>query len=212
MTVSTPRTTAPLDFNFKWVVRPGSDSPRRMRERGQVNELELLLANANILRNLIVDASLDENLLSITIEDPESGPLMAGIEIHDGKATQVFRELNIQLSQRLAQQEIEELREKNDDSPVTQVVCPKCRATINLIGEYSPQCYCRHCQTLFTGENESDSELVAVECDYGICERCQMYSRPRNFTVFFFYFVVYFGGVHHKNIRCCPACSSAPLG
>lgn len=202
---SNPTIDSALQFRFRWKDRPAQfDSPSKMRESGHVNGQELALSHARFLRSQIVDANRFEDLLSLTIEDEEHGFFNIVIQVHDNKATELFRYLNIQLSKQKAKKKIEALAEEPGEILVREILCPHCQATLVLEGSVSPQFYCQYCETITTEIDLDDTKIS--EQEYRLCERCQMYSRPRKFTVFFFYFLVYFGGIHHKSIQCCPAC------
>ncbi len=175
-----------------------------MREAGLLNQQQLVLGNARFSLEQIADAGLRENELSLIIEDsPTEPPVKVVIVVHDKKAVSVKRLVDHGLSRRRVKRSLEQLSREPGEILVREVCCPKCQAMILLEGTATPQFYCRYCESIIT---EFDEQLQQIELDYQLCSRCEMYSRPRKFTVFFFYFVVYFGGIHVDSVYCCPGC------
>ena len=84
-------------------------------------------------------------------------------------------------------------------------VCPNCSATLNLSNfEATPQLFCDYCDTLYSVPKQP--ETPTNESEYRLCEHCGMYSRPRKFTEFYFYFLFVAYGFWTKESMRCPAC------
>ena len=83
--------------------------------------------------------------------------------------------------------------------------CPCCTATLNLSRfEPTPQLFCDYCDTVFTVPIQPETPKNEVE--YKLCEHCGMYSHPRHFTEFYFYFLFVIYGYWTNESTRCPAC------
>ncbi len=175
-----------------------------MRDDGLINVQQISLGKARFWSSQIVAAYLNDSELSLEIIDQEDAPpTTVVILVHDKKATSVKRLIDYSLSRRRVKQRLAELSKTAGRLELREVVCPKCQSAILMEGPPTPQFFCRYCETITT---EFDVDLQRHEIEYRICRRCEMYSRPRKFTVFYFYFLVYFYGIHMDFVHCCPAC------
>jgi hypothetical protein len=68
----------------------------------------------------------------------------------------------------------------------------------------SPQVYCPFCHTL--GTMDALAGPIKAEAQYRLCDQCGMYSKPRKFTIFYFYFLLVLYGFYQKETWRCPAC------
>jgi len=193
-----------FEFRFAWIERPESD-PGKLRETGSIDSRELRLGSRVIPESAVIQARRQQDQLTIEVDAIEDQPAYElVIQVHDDLAKPVLQALNYGISRRIARAEWIRYSRQQGDTHLHQHECGHCRAVVVLRAPLTPQVYCPYCDTIQTlGEAE---EFVLVEREYRLCQRCQMYSRPRNFTIFFFYFLLYFGGIHHKKIECCPGC------
>lgn len=84
-------------------------------------------------------------------------------------------------------------------------ICPNCQASLDLSRfEKTPQLYCDYCDTIYTVPQAA--ETPKNESAYRLCEHCGMYSKPRPFTEFYFYFLFVVYGVWSQKSMRCPAC------
>ncbi len=67
----------------------------------------------------------------------------------------------------------------------------------------SPQLYCHFCDLLLT---LNDAEAPAGERDCKLCDECGMFSKPRKFTIGYFYFLFFVYGWSQRITWRCPAC------
>jgi len=70
--------------------------------------------------------------------------------------------------------------------------------------EKTPQLYCHYCDSLITIENRQMAP--PNEHDFRLCDECGLYSKPRKFTVFYFYFLLVVYGWRYRTTWRCPAC------
>ena len=66
----------------------------------------------------------------------------------------------------------------------------------------TPQVYCHFCDSLTT----SGPGGMPAEHEFGLCEECGMFSKPKRFTIFYFYFLVFVWGYSSRVTHRCPAC------
>ncbi len=82
--------------------------------------------------------------------------------------------------------------------------CPNCNAAIILTDmPDTPQIYCHFCDSLMT---HNTSMAAKDEREYCLCDACGMFSKPRRFTVFYFYFLFVVYGWSQNTTTRCPAC------
>jgi len=113
--------------------------------------------------------------------------------------------LDIARSDVWAKQHREDLQKRGLGHTYRDAVCPECSATVILSDmPESPQLYCQFCDTLVT--TDPTAEPIAKESEFKICEECGMYSRPRKFTIFYFYFLLVIYGWWSDTTWRCPAC------
>jgi len=68
----------------------------------------------------------------------------------------------------------------------------------------TPQLYCHFCDTLKTIDRFQ--EPIPNETEFRICENCQMYSKPKKFTTFYFYFLLVIYGFNSNSSYRCGGC------
>ena len=94
--------------------------------------------------------------------------------------------------------------ESDQGTSCEAISCPFCRELVELQElKWTPQVYCEHCETLFSREQV---DIGSIERHFRICKGCGMYSRPRQFTVFYFYFLIFTYGFHHDIVIRCATC------
>ena len=85
------------------------------------------------------------------------------------------------------------------------VTCPDCQSTVDLSGMPSaPYTYCPCCQTVFA----ADSILTRGE-EYRICTTCGFFGRVRDFTEWYFMFVVIIIAYQSQKKQLCGRCRSS---
>ena len=142
--------------------------------------------------------------LSVQWLDEKNGLLYTEVELYGIEDHQLEQAIVAAQTYRLAAEEKDRLVKIGQVESYEDVVCPFCQATILLVDLPStPQVFCEYCETLFSRDRK---ELGDEERSYRICEGCEMYSRPRQFSVFYFYFLIFTFGFHHDSKFRCSAC------
>jgi len=84
--------------------------------------------------------------------------------------------------------------------------CPQCQSVIDLSGiEKTPYIYCNYCETIFS----SGGTVITDGRDYYRCEQCNMFSKIRVYTEFYFYFLLVVYGFSMKKVYICSNCASS---
>lgn len=148
------------------------------------------------------------NELHVGWDDVDQGPRVASM-IMDADSSEIVAAINYSLSRREFDQRLEQAAEQGLGTRCRDSVCPHCSARIFSLDTYpwSPQVYCKWCDSLCTMTDKSLPSLDKLnENEYRTCPRCQMYSRPREFTIGYFWFIIFHAGVTHRTVQCCNDC------
>lgn len=85
--------------------------------------------------------------------------------------------------------------------------CPCCATPLDLTDfAVSPVTYCPWCRTLFESEALHGAPEPKIWRGMGLCDRCGLYATPRQFTVFYFWFVVVAYGFSYRKSCMCHTC------
>jgi hypothetical protein len=101
----------------------------------------------------------------------------------------------------------QELEESGLGHTFRRQTCPACGATLDLTGmEDTPQISCSFCHTISTLRSSEGMPVTEVERGCRLCDECGMYSIPRQFTIFYFYFLIAVYGWRSQTTWRCPGC------
>lgn len=176
-----------------------------MTKKGSLDGISLRLAGSSVDATSILHTVLIENVLAFTIPGVESNVVSVSLQIHSGHAPKLKLEIDrLRSAAQVAKTEREWQREGRAGA-FRKEVCPNCQATLDLSRfDPTPQFFCDYCETISTVPKQP--ETPSNESDYRLCTHCGMYSRPRGFTEFYFYFLfVAYGFWTNRSLRC-PAC------
>lgn len=199
---ATPET--PLAFKFHWLDDKGNQVGLR-RKTGRFDGETLQLDETAIPVGSIVELFVRENkiVLSAAVGDGDVTALF--MPATAAVAQSLKKAIDIVRSRVWAEQHREELAARNCGQTFRSAECPHCGAVSVLTGmPATPQVYCQFCQTLST--TGASAEPVAGEQHFRLCEQCGMYSKPRKFTVFYFYFLLVVYGFSSRSTWRCPGC------
>lgn len=194
----------PLTFKFHWMDEQGQPAGF-LRKKGAFDGTTLQLAEHEIpaLALLDVTARDERMVVSVPLEDGQVHGL--GLVLTSKKiAERLKTALDIARSGTWAEQHREELAKEGRGHAYRHEICPQCSATVILSDmPETPQIFCPYCQALsFAGESERNVRAA----DYRICDECGMFSKPRRFTIFYFYFLLVVYGWQTRTTWRCPAC------
>lgn len=87
---------------------------------------------------------------------------------------------------------------------VRSVICPVCKATVDLSGlEKSKYSYCRFCESVFSEEGGSVTDGRV----HRLCDDCGMFDRIQDYPEFYFYFLLVVYGFRYNKRYLCDACA-----
>jgi hypothetical protein len=193
-----------ISFKFKWVDDQGNEAGF-LSKKGSFDGEMLVLDDVQLPAAALtgVDNRGNRIVVSFLGEDGEVHGLI--VAITSGSAENLKLALGRARSTAWAERHREELESQGRGHEFRQAVCPHCQATIDLTGmPESPQVYCSFCDTI--GTVDAVEHAARHEPRYRLCDECGMYSKPRQFTIFYFYFLLVVYGYWSKKTWRCPGC------
>ena len=192
-----------IEFKYTWNDK-GEVISEFKSGSGSFDGSILKIGNIDIPVTDILSMSVDDHEFYFGIADDDNGTLPIIVEFYGTDVIQLEHAINASRSSALAGSERDRLTQSGKLANYRDHVCPFCKSTIVLTNlPPTPQVYCNFCDTLFSVDQEPGDE---IERDFRICENCGMYSRPRKFAVFYFYFLIVTFGFHHDSIVRCSGC------
>lgn len=195
----------PMRFKFHWMNAKGQ-AASLLRKKGTFDGETLRLAAAEIPVAVVLDVVVREERMVVSAPTQDGRINSIGILFNSKKIAQKLKEsLDIARSATWAEHHRQELAKKGRGHAYRDAQCPSCNATVILSDmPKTPQLYCSFCQTL-TSLNGSDLPLAETR-NYRLCDDCGMFSKPRKFTIFYFYFLLVFYGWRTRTTWRCPTC------
>ncbi|MFT5522309.1 MAG: hypothetical protein ACI9HK_000252, partial [Pirellulaceae bacterium] len=175
-------------------------------KKGEFDGETLKLDNTEIPAEVIGEVETRGKYLFFSALDDEGDVLILTLQIVSGSASKLSELLGRSRSAKWAESHQQELVKEGQGHTFRKAICPHCDATIDLTNmPATPQVYCGFCKRLGTLPTVTESAKPG-ENKYGLCEECGMYSQPRKFTIFYFYFLVVIYGWSSNETYRCPAC------
>lgn len=196
-----------LEFKFHWVDEQGN-AQGFLAKKGQLDNETLALDDTKIPVPAILEVEVrsDYLIFSVMTNEPEPGHLI----IKTGKTKQLKAELGRLRSAAWAAAHREQLESEGQGHTFREVTCPSCAAVIDVTNmEKTPQISCGFCHTISTidvTDAGEDPQPATIERGFQICDECGMYSKPRQFTIFYFYFLLVIYGYRYHTTWRCPGC------
>jgi tetratricopeptide (TPR) repeat protein len=199
-----------ISFKFKWIDDEGNEQGF-FAKKGSFDGETLQLDDTAIPVVAIVEAEFRDRFMFVSVMTDEQEPALLGFSIVSGSAQRLKEEMGRARSSAWARLHREDLEKQGLSHTYREVQCPHCQAIIDLTNmERTPQISCEFCNTVSTIDTTSrpDDSMgpLAAEKQYRICDECGMYSKPRKFTIFYFYFLLVVYGVYSAPTWRCPAC------
>lgn len=191
-------------FRFKWLNSEGHETGF-FRQRGTFAGETLVMNDIALPIDSIASFDAREKYVAITVVTPQGEVTSVAAGISGMAARELKSAIDAACSGVWAQKEKKELESKGEGHRYRDESCRHCRATVVLTDmEPSPQVYCGYCDELST--TDAKPALLSAERGLKICEECGMFSRPKKFTIFYFYFLVVLWGCRQQAAWRCPAC------
>ncbi|MDZ7617185.1 MAG: tetratricopeptide repeat protein [Patescibacteria group bacterium] len=197
----------PFAFKFHWINEQGN-AAGMFRKLGRFDGETLTLEKTEIPAAAIVQSVVRDNriVLGIHTNDAQRPVARLSFQPASEEVTSTLKQrLDVARSRTWASQHRESLQGKGTEDTYRDAVCPACGATVILSGmPNSPQLYCQFCDSLTT--IDPAAQPVKDEHTFKLCDECGMYSKPRKFTVFYFYSLLVVSGWWSKATWRCPGC------
>ena len=195
---------AVTQFKFKWIAEDGSEEGF-LRKKGSFDGNTLTLDDAQIPADSILSLETRGNRAIFTIHTGESEPSVCAIAVSGISARRLKGVVDISRSASWAKAEKEDLNQRGQGHLYHETQCRHCNAIITLSRmQITPQLYCSFCDTLTTIKDAQPAP--STEKSLRICDECGMFSKPKKFTIFYFYFLFVIYGFRQNTTWRCPGC------
>jgi hypothetical protein len=195
-----------LRFKFHWIDANGQPTSV-FAKKGAVGEQALVLENTEIPIAALVDVEARGEYVALSAMTGEAQA--QSMVVKTSQASRLTAELGRLRSAVWAETHRQELQQQGLGHTFRRQTCPDCAATIDLTDmPVTPQISCDFCHTISTLPSATQQEGVTPGPDrgYRLCDECGMYSKPRQFTIFYFYFLLVVYGWNSRTTWRCPAC------
>lgn len=196
-----------MKFKFYFVNDEGQNDSF-LAKKGSLEGDILTLDDTTIPIAAIVEVDVRGQYLVLSVMTEGDQPL--NLTVSTGKAKRLKAELGHLRSAVWATTHREQLESKGLGHTFRQEACPACGAVLDLTGmEATPQVSCDFCHTISNlpaTTMQAEGTDVQIEQGYRLCDECGMYSRPRKFTIFYFYFLFFVYGWSSRSTWRCPGC------
>jgi len=191
----------PVQFKFKFLNEQGQETGF-FSKKGSFDGQTLVLDATEIAANDIYQVDNRGNRMVLVEATDVNNPNSILFTVKSGSLSDLKQALGVARSAAAAGRRKEQLTSEGRGSEYREIVCPHCTATNDLTGfRDSPQISCDFCHCIATVDG-----APAEEKQYRLCDECGMYSKPRQFTIFYFYFLfVVYGWTSRQTWRC-PGC------
>jgi len=198
-----------LKFKFKWLDDKGREQGY-LSKKGSFDGESLRLGDATVPAIAITDVDVRGRYMFLTVATRDE-PTPIAFVVKSGKPQNLKAMLGRARSAAWAEMHRKQLTEEGRGQKFRAAKCPFCEATIDLTNfDPTPQVSCEFCHAIAMIEGDGFSfggEAAGRGLrHYRICDECGMYSKPRLFTIFYFYFLFVFYGFRHGSTWRCPAC------
>lgn len=192
-----------IEFKYKWFDESAIVTGHKTGV-GSFDGRVLKIGELVVESSELYHFNAEGNVFFLGLIDDEGGFQQVNVEVYGTDVKALEQDIHAGRTSSFANQERERLSQAGELQSYRDRVCPFCKSTILLTGlPESNQTYCEYCNTLFTADRNGP---VNDERYFRICEGCGMYSRPRQFAVFYFYFLVVTFGFHHDTTIRCSGC------
>lgn len=197
--------TDPLAFKFHLLNDQGRQTSF-FRKRGLFDGETLWLDGVPIPAAGMLQTAVRENRMAILFVTVDGDIAHVALNpTSQQTADELKRRLDIARSGTWAQMHREGLVQRGRGDAYRDARCPRCTATVILTDmPPSPQLYCPFCDSLIT--TDAVAGPIPGEEKLRLCEECGMYSQPRKFTIFYFYFLLVVYGWWNQTTWRCPGC------
>lgn len=189
-----------LKFKFKFLDDEGNEAGF-LSKKGSLDGESLTLDGKAIPLVALLKTLRRFNRLILSLAT-EEGEAAVAIVVTKGNIKKLHLTLNEISSERRARAYLEHLESQGKADRFRVEACPHCNSTLTLPGvDPTPQMYCEYCDTVYTIDGSGPSD----EKRFALCDETQLYSQPREFTIFYFYFLLFIYGWRYRKVHLCNA-------
>lgn len=192
------------DFRFKFKELNDQGQPTGLfSTKAAITDSMLVLGTDAIPLHQVIGA--DGHTYNAVVRWHSSGDAIShhAFRVTSGGLKNVLRRINQACSQARARQHRDDLELQGKAGMYRDWHCPECRSTVDLSGrEQTPQTWCPYCDALFTLGADAPRDEASFSC----CDQCNLYSQPKAFTVFYFWFALVAFGYEYQVKRMCNVC------
>lgn len=174
----------PAKFRYNSTDKEGGVLSRA--HAGVVDYPGLSLGNEQLPLERLITVQHWLDRLQVVYVGNDGSLLQRVITIKSGNCRRVHSALSQLISARHAEAHRVALAQAGLEGEYVTQRCQACHATIDLSSKpVTEQIYCRYCDSLTTPAAEATEAA-----DYRICESCGFFDRPREFTTFYYVFLI----------------------
>ncbi len=192
----------PITFEFRYLNDNGQETGF-MAKRGSFDGETLRLGKEDIaiIAVLRADKRFDRIILTLLLDT--GATTHAAFAVKSKNLWELLQALNKETSARWALLRQEQLDKEGAGQRLRTRLCPYCESTVDLTGfADTPQMYCNYCDTIATVGGTPPKNEPA----HALCDSCGYFSRPREFSTFYFYFLPFIYGFRQGKRYVCPGC------
>ena len=192
----------PLRFKFRWLDEQGNETGLFRSKKGSFDGQILVLDDVELqVANIISIEVYEEQLAVAFIAGDDVDSTM--FRVYKVPAIELKRAVDVVRSATWAEMTREKMVQEGRGGAFRSEICTHCTATLDVSDMVeTPQVYCQFCDSLTT----TGPGGMPDEHEFGLCEECGMFSKPKRFTIFYFYFLFVIWGFTSRVTRRCPAC------
>ena len=192
-------------FKFKWLNSQGQPEGFRSK-KGHFDGETLVLDDVQLPAGVLMNVEFREQRMVVAFPNENGEPMHLLFQLTSGSADRLNQMLGLARSRAWAKNHKEELTKQGRGNEYRDATCPNCNAMVDLTGfPATPQVSCHFCHTMSTIDAGS-FDAPQPEKNYRLCDECGMFSKPRRFTIFYFYFLLVVYGFWQKQTWRCPGC------
>ena len=192
----------PIRFKFRWLDEQGNVTGLFRSKKGAFDGQELVLDDLTLPVANIISLEIHEERLAVAFVDGDAADSKM-FHIYKVPAVDLKRAIDAVRSAAWAEITRERMVSEGRGDAFRTEICTQCNATIDLSDmPDTPQVYCVFCSSLMT----TGPGGMPDEHELGLCEECGMFSNPKRFTIFYFYFLVVVWGFTSRVTHRCAAC------
>ena len=191
---------------FKYQIINEAGQPTSwLSKKGKFDGVQIHIDGESFPATAIYHTTLVNKVFVFVLGGSDGGARVVSMLVHSGNVKQLKTEIDKIRSAAQVTLAEQVWRSQGQAGAFRKEVCPNCSATLDLSNfDATPQLFCDYCDTVYTVPKQPETPIN--ESEYRLCEHCGMYSRPRKFTEFYFYFLFVAYGFWTKESMRCPAC------